>query len=92
MSGGTFLWAGRPVAFRDGETIAAALAATGLRSFGRDPAGRETRVFCGIGACQCCLVRVDGRLVEACLTPARAALAVEPADADPAATEEGGRS
>ncbi|HSX73672.1 MAG TPA: 2Fe-2S iron-sulfur cluster-binding protein, partial [Shinella sp.] len=28
------------------------------------------RYFCGIGACQCCLVRVDGLAKEACLEPA----------------------
>jgi aerobic-type carbon monoxide dehydrogenase small subunit (CoxS/CutS family) len=31
------------------------------------------RYFCGIGACQTCLVSVNGAApVEACLTPARA--------------------
>lgn len=76
----TFLFRGRAVPFRPGETIAAALTAAGLRSFGLDPAHRETRYFCGIGACQGCLVRVEGGLVEACLTPARADLRVEPAE------------
>lgn len=83
MSGGTFLFAGHPVAFHDGETIAAALAAEGVFGYGRDPAGRDTRYFCGIGACQGCLVGVAGRLVEACLTPAEDGLRAEPATAGP---------
>lgn len=81
MTQRTFSWNGRPVPFRDGETIATALAAVGVKSFGRDPAGRPTRWFCGIGACQNCLVRIDGRLVEACLTPASDAAKVEAATA-----------
>lgn len=76
MSGNVFFWQGRPIAFREGESIAAALTAAGILSFGLDMAGRETRYFCGIGACQCCLVRIDGQTVEACLTPARAGLRV----------------
>lgn len=80
MTARTFLFRGRAVPFRSGETIAAALSAAGLRTFGLDPALRETRYFCGIGACQSCLVRVDGVLVEACLTPARADERVEPAE------------
>ncbi|MBV5265761.1 2Fe-2S iron-sulfur cluster-binding protein [Pinisolibacter aquiterrae] len=80
MTASTFLFRGAAVPFRPGETIAAALTAAGLRTFGLDPAGRETRYFCGIGACQACLVRVDGVLVEACLTPARADGRVEPAE------------
>lgn len=76
MSGATFFWRDRAIAFNEGESIAAALTAAGILTFGPDPAGRETRYFCGIGACQCCLVKVDGRLVEACLTPARAGLRV----------------
>jgi aerobic-type carbon monoxide dehydrogenase small subunit (CoxS/CutS family) len=79
MTQRTFFWNGRPIAFRDGETIATALAAAGVKSLGRDAAGRPTRWFCGIGACQNCLVRIDGRLVEACLTPARDAATVEAA-------------
>jgi len=82
MSAQTFLFGGRPVVFRDGESLAAALDACGIRSFGPDALGRDTRYFCGIGACQCCLVSVDGRTVEACLTPARPGLVVEMLEAD----------
>ncbi|MGV8938248.1 MAG: 2Fe-2S iron-sulfur cluster-binding protein [Allorhizobium sp.] len=82
MTTSTFLFTGQPIAFRDGESLAAALDASGVRAFGPDALGRDTRYFCGIGACQCCLVRIDGRTVEACLTPARAGLVVERLEAD----------
>ena len=76
MSGATFLWRGEPVPFGPGETIASALAHAGVRSFGRDGAGRALHYFCGIGACQTCLVRVGDRITEACLTPSASGLDV----------------
>lgn len=77
MSKPVFFWQEREIAFNEGESIAAALTAAGILSFGPDMAGHETRYFCGIGACQNCLVRVEGRTVEACLTPARAGIEVQ---------------
>ncbi|WP_048647083.1 2Fe-2S iron-sulfur cluster-binding protein [Nitratireductor soli] len=71
MRSGQFTWQGQTISFRPGETIAAALAGAGIGDLGRDGAGAGLRYFCGIGACQSCLVRADGRIVEACLTPAR---------------------
>lgn len=79
MSGATFTWMGRSVSFQQGESIASALDAAGIVSFGPGVPPAQTRFFCGIGACQCCLVRVDGALREACLTEAAAGLKVEPA-------------
>lgn len=70
MRSGNFTWQGQTIPFRAGETIAAALADAGIGDLGRDGAGAGLRYFCGIGACQSCLVRIDGRTVEACLTPA----------------------
>ena len=77
MSAGSFLWLGEPIAFRDGESIAVALARSGRRHLGADDGeGGGPRYFCGIGACQNCLVVIDGAIVEACLTPARDGLDV----------------
>lgn len=73
----TFDWMGQSIPFSTGESIAAALEAAGIRSFGADALGQETRYFCGTGACQCCLVRVDGVAREACITPARAGMRAE---------------
>ena len=49
---------------------AAALIAAGHWRFGEgeDPT-RPRTAFCMMGVCQQCLLRVDGRLVQACLTP-----------------------
>ncbi|WP_051341052.1 2Fe-2S iron-sulfur cluster-binding protein [Azospirillum halopraeferens] len=79
MSGGaTFLWRGRPVPAVAGDTFAAALDRAGVRVLGREPSGLPRRYFCGIGACQGCVIRVDGTLVEACLTPVRPGAVAEP--------------
>ncbi|MFN7012608.1 MAG: 2Fe-2S iron-sulfur cluster-binding protein [Allorhizobium sp.] len=77
MSAQTFDWMGQSIPFRTGESITAALEAAGIRTFGPDALGQETRYFCGIGACQCCLLRVDGVVREACITPAKTGMHVE---------------
>jgi sarcosine oxidase subunit alpha len=61
---------GRDISAHPGESIAAALIAAGHWRFGEgeDPA-RPRTAFCMMGVCQQCLLRVDGRLVQACLTP-----------------------
>ncbi len=76
----TFSWCGRPVAFLRGETIAAALLRGGVRDLTPDDASpARGRVFCGIGACQSCLVRHDGgAAMEACLTLADEGLRLTP--------------
>jgi predicted molibdopterin-dependent oxidoreductase YjgC len=76
----TFSWCGRPVEFMRGETIAAALLRSGVRDLTPDGASPAPgRVFCGIGSCQSCLVRHDGRAaMEACLTLAVAGLRLTP--------------
>ncbi len=61
-----------------GESLAAALIAAGLRRLGEGP-GSPRAAFCMMGTCQQCLVRVDGRLAQACLVPVRAGMAVTPA-------------
>jgi len=77
MNRESFFWMAQPIPFRAGETVASALEAAGILSFGPSPTGRPTRYFCGIGVCQCCLVRIDGRVTEACLTPAYSGARVE---------------
>ncbi|MES2713966.1 MAG: 2Fe-2S iron-sulfur cluster-binding protein [Pseudomonadota bacterium] len=58
---------GREVAAHPGESLAAALVAAEVREF---------VAVCHMGVCQQCLVRVDGRLVQACLTPVAAGMVV----------------
>ena len=73
MMDDSFFWLGHPVAFRPGETFAAALRRSGLDDLGPAMGQLRGRYFCGIGACQACLVSANGAApVEACLTPARA--------------------
>ncbi len=71
---------GRAVEAHPGESLAAALYAAGHPRFGEgeDPA-RPRTAFCMMGVCQQCLLRVDGRLVQACLTPVVAGQVVTPA-------------
>ena len=85
MNGNTFLWCGRPVRFRPGQSIGTALLAAGVAEFGVSGLG-QARYFCGVGACQGCTVRVDGIVREACIAPAVAGAVVEkiePPEAEP---------
>ena len=57
----------------DGATVAAALLATGIASFGFRPTSLTPRgPFCMMGACFECMVEIDGVAnCQACLTPVR---------------------
>jgi len=74
----SFTFDGQPMSADTGQTVAAALIATGRRAW------RTTRVegaprgmFCGIGVCHDCLVVVNGRPnVRACLAEVHAGDAV----------------
>jgi len=69
---------GREVEAHEGESLAAALWASGLRAdAGERTEGPPFRVlFCAMGVCQQCVVLVDGVRVEACRVPVRAGLDV----------------
>lgn len=68
---------GAEVGAYPGESVATALLAAGHRILRRSPRNGEPRgPFCLMGACQECLVRVDGRAALACRTPVRAGLAI----------------
>jgi predicted molibdopterin-dependent oxidoreductase YjgC len=75
----SFSFDGRPVPFRPGQSVGAALTAAGVRSWRTTRvAARPRGLFCGIGVCFDCLVVVDGRPNErACLVPADADMRVE---------------
>jgi sarcosine oxidase subunit alpha len=61
-----------------GESVAAALLAGGVRALRRTRGSDAPRgLFCAIGSCYDCLVRIDGSgPVRACLTPVRDGMAV----------------
>ena len=62
----------------EGESVAAALWAAGIRGWtsdrAEDPPSRT--VYCAMGTCQQCALWIDGVRVEACWTPVRAGLDV----------------
>lgn len=69
---------GRQVEAYSGEMLAAALMAAGIVRLRSSPsAGTPRGAFCLMGVCQECLVRVDGRLSQACMVAIREGLAVE---------------
>jgi len=61
-----------------GESVGAALLAADVRALRRTRNGDAPRgLFCGIGSCHDCLVRIDGSgPVRACLTPVHDGMAV----------------
>jgi predicted molibdopterin-dependent oxidoreductase YjgC len=70
---------GRTLEAYEGESIAAALLASGQKvTRWTARAGEARGYFCGMGVCQDCLVTVDGLPnVRACMTPARDGLRVD---------------
>ena len=59
------------VSAAEGDTVAAALLASGRWTFRRDEAGAPRGPFCLMGVCQECLVEIDGTPNRrACLVPA----------------------
>jgi len=75
----TFFFEGRPLTGRQGETIAAALAANGVRLFRRaEKTGRPRGFFCAVGKCASCLMVVDGKPnTMVCMEPLREGARVE---------------
>ena len=74
-----FTWSGRILEAREGDSIAASLAAHGIVHLGASRTGRPRGVFCGMGACHECLVVVDGRRSErACMVEVRDGMDVVP--------------
>jgi predicted molibdopterin-dependent oxidoreductase YjgC len=74
-----FTFAGRVVQAPAGSSVAMALwrvEAFALRA--SSAVGAPRGVFCNMGVCYECLVRVDGVLVRACTTPVRPGMVVEP--------------
>lgn len=74
---------GEPVPVEPGQTVAAALIASGRRSWRRTRKGGQPRgVFCGIGVCFDCLSTINGR-------PNQRACLVEAQPGDVVTTQEG---
>jgi glycine/D-amino acid oxidase-like deaminating enzyme len=72
-----------PIAALEGETIAAALSATGITTFRNTRTGAPRGLYCGMGACWDCLVTVDGCIGRrACMTRVRDGMQVSGAAPD----------
>ncbi len=68
----------RPIECRPGVSVAAALTAAGERSIREAGPGDARGLFCGMGVCQECRVRVDGRSgVRACMATVRDGMRIE---------------
>lgn len=67
---------GTSVLAYEGETIATALMAAGLRAFRHTAGGKPRGLFCGVGMCFDCVVSADSRHVRACVTPVREGMLV----------------
>lgn len=80
----TFFWGDQEVTAREGETIASALFANGVRVFGHHPKdGAPQGIFCANGQCAQCTVIADGLPVKACMTVVRPGMRVEPLEGLP---------
>jgi sarcosine oxidase subunit alpha len=79
-----FSWKGRPMEALEGETLASALFAAGVRIFGhhvRD--GAAQGLFCANGQCAQCLVLADGIPVKSCMELVKPGIRVQPVEGLP---------
>lgn len=84
----SFTWHGRVLSAREGETIASALFANGVRVFGHHAKdGAAQGIFCANGQCSQCLVLADGIPVKSCMELVRPGVRVEPVDGLPVLPE-----
>lgn len=79
-----FTFDGRTVEGVEGEPIAAALLAQGIRAFRHSEArGHARGIYCGIGHCFECRVAINGQAgFRACITPVEEGMVVASAGGD----------
>lgn len=75
----TVLIDGRPCMAREGDSVAAAILASGGKIFRRSMiSGASRGPYCMMGVCFECIVRIDGRPGrQACLVPVTAGMCIE---------------
>jgi len=72
---------GVPMLAKEGETVMSALVASGVKVFRHTKKGSPRRMFCGIGRCTDCVMKVDGVPgVRTCVTRVRAGMRIERQD------------
>ena len=80
-----FYWQGQKLLANQGETIASALFAHGIRIFGHHPKdGAPQGIFCANGQCAQCMVLADGKPVKSCMELVRTEMRVAPVEGLPA--------
>lgn len=80
----SFYWQGQRLKAYEGETIASALFAHGIRIFGHHHKDHAPQgIFCANGQCAQCLVLADGQPVKSCMELVRSNLHVEPLEGLP---------
>jgi len=80
----SFSWRGRTLTAREGETMASALFANGVRIFGHHAKdGAAQGIFCANGQCAQCLVLADGTPVKSCMELIRPGVRLEPVEGLP---------
>lgn len=67
---------GREIVAHEGESVAAALLAAGIRLLRRGPAGGARGLFCAMGVCQECVIEIDGATQPACQAPVSAGMRI----------------
>ncbi|MFW5855723.1 MAG: (2Fe-2S)-binding protein [Bacillota bacterium] len=74
----TFTYNGQKIEAYEGETIAAALHAAGIKKLRESPENKRARgLFCAIGNCSSCLMEVNGvPNVRTCVTRAKEGMVV----------------
>lgn len=75
----TFLYEGKELSGFEGEPIAAALHAAGIKMLRRSPHKNRARgFFCAIGRCASCIMEVDGQVnTMTCITPLKEGMNVK---------------
>lgn len=78
----TIIVDGKEIQAREGEMVAAALTAAGIRTFRKTPIHHKPRgIFCAIGRCTDCAMTVDGvPNVRTCITRVREGMVIETQD------------
>ncbi len=73
----TITFDGQKLSAREGDTIAAALLVSGLRSMrSTKVSGQRRAPYCMMGACFECLVEIDGETVQACMVSVKAEMTI----------------
>lgn len=69
---------GQPVTAAIGESVLSVIQSLGVRQVARNDHGQISGAYCGMGVCQCCLVKINGRHKRrACQTVVRDGMQIE---------------